>query len=91
MAITNKSDRAKRAADAAFSGANAMKDYQDKSVQTDKNTERLRALRMERDAKLAIEAEAAKAAKKPPAKPKPGTKAALKAAAVKPKRGAGSF
>ncbi|MCW5719379.1 MAG: transcriptional regulator [Bauldia sp.] len=88
---TNKSDRAKRAADAAFSGANAMKDYQDKSVQTDKNTERLRALRLAREAELAIEAEAAKAAKKPPAKPRPGTKAALKAAAIKPKRGAGSF
>lgn len=85
MATTSKSDRAKRAADAAFSGANAMKDYQDKAVQTDKNTERLRALRLERDAKLAAEAEAAKAAGTA-AKAKPKAKAA-----PKPKRGAGSF
>ncbi|MGV8838782.1 MAG: transcriptional regulator [Bauldia sp.] len=88
MATTSKSDRAKRAADAAFSGANAMKDYQDKAVQTDKNTERLRALRLERDAKLAAEAEAAKAAGKTATRAKPKT---AKAAAPKPKRGAGSF
>ncbi|MCC6736658.1 MAG: transcriptional regulator [Bauldia sp.] len=89
MATTSKSDRAKRATDAAFSGASAMKDYQDKAIQTDRNTERLRALRLERDAKLAAEAEATKAARKPAAKGKSAKPA--KATAPKPKRGAGSF